>query len=311
MNLSINPTYLCNFRCNFCYLTEAQLADTKKLDLNRLASMLGELDRINYVDLYGGELSVLPLDYQYALFDTIRQYYSGEINVVTNLSRLSPAILSQDNTLISVSYDFSARERHANVFTNMALCDRELHVLMLASPHLMALDVPAMVESFNHLHNVQTVEIKPYSASQANDLPVRFDDFERFVQQWIEVPNKRFTLVNELVIQDCLEGTRNAFSDDHIYITPNGKWAILEFDSNDREFFCELDHISDFRRWADLEYNRVVDNKFCKSCRFLGSCLSEHLRNVTTLQHSCNGFKNLLEWYEEHRYVRRSQHATG
>ena len=33
MNLSINPTYYCNFRCDFCYLTPEQLGDRQKIDL--------------------------------------------------------------------------------------------------------------------------------------------------------------------------------------------------------------------------------------------------------------------------------------
>ena len=27
ITLSVNPTYYCNFRCDFCYLTEEQLRD--------------------------------------------------------------------------------------------------------------------------------------------------------------------------------------------------------------------------------------------------------------------------------------------
>ena len=45
--------------------------------------------------------------------------------------------------------------------------------------------------------------------------------------------------------------------------------------------------------------DRVVKNPYCSQCDYLGSCLSEHLRDVKSLTYSCNGFKHLLDWYNE------------
>ena len=66
MIISLNPTYLCNFKCDFCYLTPTQLADKNKINLGDLDKRLSEVSKvvpIEYVDLYGGEISVLGDDY--------------------------------------------------------------------------------------------------------------------------------------------------------------------------------------------------------------------------------------------------------
>ena len=60
MNLSINPSYFCNFRCDFCYLTPEQLGDQKKIEPEKLNQLLSEVeDPIDHIDLYGGEIGAL------------------------------------------------------------------------------------------------------------------------------------------------------------------------------------------------------------------------------------------------------------
>ena len=56
MNISINPWYYCNFRCDFCYLDHHQLSDKKLLDLDKLNEKLSELftyETIDQIDFYG------------------------------------------------------------------------------------------------------------------------------------------------------------------------------------------------------------------------------------------------------------------
>ena len=48
-------TNVCNFRCDFCYLTSEQLADKNKIDLELLDQRLLEVSNyqpIKYIDLY-------------------------------------------------------------------------------------------------------------------------------------------------------------------------------------------------------------------------------------------------------------------
>lgn len=298
ITLSINPSYFCNFRCDFCYLTEQQLSDPKKISIERLDELLYQVTQhteIGWIDLYGGEIGALKHDYFDGIRHTIRRYYSGKISIVTNLSMLHAEFFEND-VVLSVSYDFEAREKSDRVFQNMLQSPVPIAVLILASPKVLAMDVSYMITVLNMCASVTSVEIKPYSTNQANNHGVTHRDFEQFVIQWIDsTVEKRFQFINEDKINACLDGEYNAFSDDHIYITPNGKFGVLEFDLNDREFFLELDSWDDYIKWTEKEKNTI--SSICKKCEYFGHCLTEHYRPVYDLTNSCNGYKGLLNWY--------------
>jgi sulfatase maturation enzyme AslB (radical SAM superfamily) len=302
MIVSINPSYFCNFRCNFCYLTEEQLSDNKLLDLDILDARLKEIsskEKIEHIDLYGGEVGLLPKNYFSKLKIISKKYNPNVIlNLITNLSMVNE-ITQDPDCYTSVSYDFDCREQHDRVFKNMMLLSKPFSILLLAGSCLIQKDVDEMIQILNLIDNLESVEIKPYSSNQANQHSVSFLDYEEFVKRWIvsKVP-KKFTFMNENLIQDSLSKLRNSFSDDHIYITPSGKYAVLEFDLNDNEFFLEYDSLDKYYEWCEKEKIRVKKNKFCSNCDYFGNCLSEHLREVKSLENSCNGFKNLITWYK-------------
>jgi len=299
MNISLNPTYLCNLRCDFCYLGE-KLSDKSKIDLGVLDARLAELRRhreIEFIDLYGGEVTLLSKEYLDELFAVVKRHYSGRINLITNLTVMSD-VLHREDVDLSVSFDFEARTGFDKTLRNLALIEKPVAVLMLASKKFLDLDVGYMISMLNSLRSVQSVEIKPYSTNQYNQQSVSFKDFEELVKKFIEHPIQlKPVFVNELYIQESLSGERNAFSDNHIYITPSGKFGVLEFDKNDHEFFLELDSFDDYLRWVQLEKLRVKSNPVCSTCPYFGRCLTEHYRNVISLDNSCNGFRFLLDWY--------------
>lgn len=300
MILSINPTYYCNFRCNFCYLTEQQLSDQTTLPVPILEQRIQEAQQyheVTMVDLYGGEIGLLSEEYVVDLCDMLHRNGIDDINIVTNLSMVNQVIRNPD-LYITVSYDFDCREQHERVWNNMFQLGKPFSILVLAGPDLLKKNVDEMIMQLNLLQNLNSVEIKPYSTNQANCHPVTNKDFEEFVQQWIESPvNKNFQFINESNIKTVLDGTRNAFSNDHIYITPTGDFAVLEFDLNDREYFKRLDSIEDYNSWAEQEPVKNVSN-ICKECSYYGKCLTEHYRYVTDLDSSCNGYKHLIDWYK-------------
>lgn len=296
MIVSINPSYFCNFRCDFCYLTNSQLGDQKRISIDKLDTLLSQIPQIDYIDLYGGEIGALKKSYFYDLKSTIRKYYQGEINIITNYSMLHPGFFEED-VYLSVSYDFEAREKHELVFQNMMMSPVPIAVLILASPRVLEMNVDSMISLLNTCTSVESVEIKPYSTNQANSHEVIHKDFEDFVLKWIKSPvKKRFEFVNLNKIKDSYHGRYNAFSDDHIYITPNGKFGVLEFDRNDREYFLELNGWKDYVKWTEKE--KLTMSDICRSCEYFGNCLTEHYRYVKDLDNGCNGYKGLLDWYK-------------
>ena len=297
MNISINPTYFCNFKCNFCYLTPDQLRDQKKIEPKQLDKLLRDIpEPIDHIDLYGGEIGALRRDYYDEIKAVIRKHYDGKININTNFSMLDDRFFEDDITL-SVSYDFEAREKHELVFQNMMMSPKPIAVLILASPRVITMDVDEMVQNLNLLKSVTSVEIKPYSINQANTLDLSHKDYENFVIKWLESPiQKNFEFINLYNIEDSYNKRYNAFSDDHVYITPNGKYGVLDFDKDDKEYFLELANWSNYQQWAYQE--KITLSDICNNCKYVGHCLTEHYRYVKDLDNSCNGYINLLEWYD-------------
>ena len=300
MNISLNPWYYCNFRCKFCYLTEGQLASQKLIPLevleSRLQQVVAHSGAINQIDLYGGEVGLLPKTYFHDMTNVLLRYCKN-LNMITNLSAVND-ITNDPNYTLSVSYDFSAREKYDLVYKNMTLISSDFSVLMLASPHLITLDPNYMINMFNLIPNLRSVEIKPYSRNQANDFKISDKDFENYVIRWLTATApKKFEFVNDYLIRQVLQGQGHSYSDDHVYITPSGRFAVLEFDVNDREYFLEMDSLEEYQQWCEKEKHRVNLNEYCRECEYKGRCLSEHLREVKDLTMSCNGYKHLIQWY--------------
>lgn len=313
MNISINPSYFCNFRCNFCYLTPEQLGDQKKINLDRLEELLQEVVQhqpIDWIDLYGGEIGALKKEYFYGLRDSIRKFYDGKINIITNFSMLHEGFF-EDDFYLSVSYDFEAREKSDRVWQNMMSSRVPIAVLILASPKVLETDVDFMINMLNSCSSIESVEIKPYSTNQANEHPVTHRDFENHVAKWITSPVfKKFEFVNESRIINSLDRIYNAFSNDHVYITPNGKFAVLDFDLNDREMFTELDTFEQYLDWAENEKNKYI-SPICKNCEYYGNCLTEHYRYVKDLNNGCNGYQYLLNFYKNERLENKTRDISS
>lgn len=299
--LSVNPTYHCNLRCSFCYLTEQQLSDRTQVSLKDLEARLIELTQAGYgigtVDLYGGEIMLLDKEYIFDMHSLLMQYGAKDVEIITNLTSYRPEIIEDERFGISVSYDFEHRPMHEHVLKNMLKINRDFTILTLASPEVVKANVAMMIEQVNVLSRCTNWEIKPYSTNQANQHVVSYTAFEELVKAIALYPNKNFRFLNEMALDAAAKGLNNSFSDDHVYITPQGKFGVLEFDSNDNEFFLELNSFSDYLDWTIEEKNKTYMNEHCGGCSYLGSCLSEHLREVKTTKDSCNGFINLIDWH--------------
>ena len=295
MYISINPTYKCNLRCDFCYLTPEQLSDDKKIDLKQLELMLDEFPYISGIDLYGGEISTLPLDYQQELV-TLVKGYTPNVSIITNLVQISPIFLDKDINL-TVSFDFEARPQWKRTLSNMLLLDRDVSVITLVSRTVLEKDIPTMISFLNGLPRIISVELKPYSRNQnTTQLEVTHHEYSKFLLIWLGNRHRmNFECVNEELVSEALAGERNAFSNEHVYITPNGNYAVLDFDDNNREFFKEVKTIQEVYSWAQQESStRPVA---CLTCSYNGRCLTEHYRPDHT--GGCDGFIEVLERMED------------
>tara|TARA_Y100000768_G_scaffold355183_1_gene308666 strand:- start:1026 stop:1979 length:954 start_codon:yes stop_codon:yes gene_type:complete len=306
INLSINPSYHCNFRCNWCYLTPEQLGDTKTIDHIRLNDLLAEVAthrEINHIDLYGGEIGILKKDKLEAITNTIKFYYKDKINLNTNLSVLREEFFNPEYYL-SVSWDLETRQDYRLVRENMKKLPVDFSVICLATREVLKYSGEHFFTMMNRLNfenkHMKSVEVKPYSSNQANDHKVKDSEFEDYILDLLhQEPATKvgdYQFVNRDLVKDSLNGTNNAYSDDHLYITPNGKLAVLDFDKDDREYFLELDSFADYEVWCQKEKDKNI-SEICRKCEYLGRCLTEHYRFVKDLKDGCNGYRYLLDTF--------------
>lgn len=294
MHVSVNPLYRCNFRCAYCYLTPEQLQSREVLDLNLLDQRLAELPSVSAVELYGGEISLLPEDYIHKLRSVVRRHYRGPISVITNLFQVPGWFLDEDIEL-SVSYDFQYRPHHEQVLTNLLSLPRHVNLIILATPEVVKGDVFSQIGLIRSLSNIRTVEIKPYSTNQANRASGMHRAFVEYVKVWLDhFPRER--LKNVALLEEVRKRTRNAYSDEHVYITPQGQFAVLEFDAQDREYFKTLNSYEEYLAWCQEEKERVLAMA-CRTCPYQGRCLTEHYRREEGVHDECSGFRSLLDWW--------------
>lgn len=301
MNISLNPTYYCNFKCPHCYLSQKQLRDPQLLPLAVAKSLLKkiecELGKIECIDLYGGEIAVLPETYLNRLIDVCLRF-ADRVNIITNYSFIHPCF-QRDDINLYVSYDFEAREKHEYVFQNILKSTCPVHIITLATDFLMSRPVDVMARTLKQVKNLASFEIKPYSSNQANQQPFNNKDYEMFIRSFIEqLEGSGIDFVNVNNLDDVLNGTRQSYSDDHLYITPKGTFAVLEFDEFNNEYFKEVT-VDEYKRWCSRERFTYDTTEPCASCEYKGRCLTEHLKPIDNFkENSCSGFYNLIKWYE-------------
>lgn len=294
MNISLAPSFHCNFRCTWCYLSIDQLRDKALLDLNKLDQKLLEAGNIEHVDIYGGEPGTLPVEYVTEMLDLLKRHTSS-INVISNFSVI-PEWFHRSDLTLSASYDWTEREQHVRVLNNIIGFSKPVPILMLATESLCLTPPSEIAQILNSIRTVGSLEIKPYSTNQFNQHGMNWLKFEAWIKEWLSL-DLNFELVNRNILENSVKGIYNAYSDNHLYIGPDGEFSVLDFDINDKEYFKHIGDMNDFKTWADNEKRMVQNNKFCKECKWQGTCATEHYRNVKSIENSCNGFKNLLDWY--------------
>lgn len=286
-------------------MSDDDLSNSLKISTDVLFEKLTEISsvrRIERVDLYGGEIGLLRKDYFEELKSIIKVFYKEQISVISNLSVLQD-YFDADDIDLSVSWDFKAREKHEIVYQNMQRLQRPFHVLVLASEEVLGLsdiELADFIGRLNKLPKLETLEIKPYSLNPHHVQSVTFTRYEEFIKKWIaQKETFSFEFINENKIQQSLNGATNSWSDDHLYITPDGSWAVLEFDQLNREYFKKVKSYQEYLTWTQQEKARVHKNMYCQKCDYLGRCLSEHLQYIFDISEGCNGFKGLLDWYSK------------
>ena len=277
--ISINPTYACNLDCSFCYLKD--LHDKTIMDLDLLEKQLEDISQIYefvYIDLYGGEITILPEDYINRLISIIEKYTS-EISLVTNLIKV-PEWLYRCKYQFCASWDYIYRPKHELVLKNCEDYYNKTGIgipLVLTSPDLYK--HKEIVRELIDKPYIKSFDIKPCMKTSANGVERSLEDYENLVKYFIENPIKPF-FTNSFL----LNNKKDRYL--HIFINPYNKFVDVKYDDKGNE------------RFEEVNINSLNDNIpiECTTCEMFEYCQNEHCNIYLNDGYDCYGLKKLLQW---------------
>lgn len=299
IEISIMPTYLCNYRCEYCYNGDL-CKDKTVLSIKKLSQRLEEINKyynISQVCVYGGEISLLSQDYLKEVLKQIRLYTNGIIGFITNGSNLDFIDFCLKNDIglsISLNEERSNYENTISVIKNLKNKE-EVTLTVVVTPSIINADINKLFEFYKSLG--VPISFIMYHPSVNSKVSYDFDttkEFTDFLQKAIIASHKFGVIIrNEDIL---LKDEFNPKTEGYLFITPYGKFSSVEF-KNGIEHFIEFNTIEDWQLFAkqkDLEYF-----KNCCCCEFYGKCKAEHIIHTNT--EYCSGLKKLINWYKDYK----------
>ena len=293
IKVQIITNYFCNFNCEFCYLGKLrQNKDIINLEFlkNNLLD-IAKFYKIESIGILGGEPTLLT-----NLQDivNISKEFCKEINIITNLSNGFPINNVNYSTSLNKERDQYKETRFKLLINN----NKDIGLNIVITPSVLNKPIKLFIEELEQYG--LNIELIRYSLSQNNEITYDIDDrdfenyLKNFIIEYLKKP-RNFKLNNIEMIESCLNKEYSPLMDSVIFITPNNKFAYVEY-LNNKEHFNEVNTIELFRFKAEKELNEYT--KKCSQCKYFMNCYAEHLK----LNQECSGLKNLLKWYEENIY---------
>lgn len=277
--ISVNPTYKCNLDCSFCYLKNRH--ESSLLDLKLFDKQMEELSKVYdfvYIDLYGGEITLLPEDYIKELISICEKYVS-DISVVTNLIEM-PQWLYELKYTVSASWDYIYRPKNELVLKNAEIFYNKTGKgipLVLTSPELYKHkeEIRKLIDK----PYIKSFDIKPCMKTSQNGIEKSLEHYEELVKYFIQNPitpffTNSFTLTNK----------KDRYL--HVFLNPNNKFVDVCYDDKGNESFKEVDVYN---------LNDGIPNE-CITCELYEYCQNEHSNIYLYDGYDCYGLKKLLSW---------------
>lgn len=294
MIVHVMPTYRCNLYCPYCYLkgvehnAEAVDIKTVKLRLQQIAANY-EIERIN---IYGGEISLLPDEYLAQLFDTCRTV-TGNITGVTNLSR--PEIIERFPGIFWTVSINDERPNNDEVIMKLLTRKDRLNLSQVVTPSAIKKGAMQCLRDASLMG--KSIEFLRYSPSRSNFIwNLTNKDYEDFMMDVIKYQHLYPIYVQNMGdLKDCVTRSYNAYADSNIFIDPWGNLNTIGY-VGELEYFKK---ISDIKELADIvKKEKEKFSKQCSGCPYEGHCYAEHL-HIHQKGDVCCGMINLVSFYEK------------
>lgn len=278
-DISICPLFFCNLDCKFCYIKDKKSKDL--LDLSILESILST-KIIRNLDIYGGEITILPEDYAKKFINILDYYRNKILNKITFVSNC----LNVPNFWLNVfkKYDvcFSIdkqRKNYNKILNNIKKIDKENYFKF----SLISVDIDHIDFQFlNSLSNLKSFSVKPYSPADKN---IKYKSYMlQDIKKLITFP-KLFKKI------ELPENTRDLVP--HIFLLPDGKLYNIEYNDSGIEHFVPA-------------FNKLKNHSIeCLCCEYYKQCFNEHYSGykVQKNQEDCIGRKKVLKFLNDLHYL--------
>jgi hypothetical protein len=221
--LNICPTFYCEKNCDYCYLGVSR-KNTAILDINKLEYLLNYTyeyitdyykrtynEDVNiYIEIFGGDLKYLSVEYINKFFTIIRKFNSFPINIVIN--KLDEKVLSELKRLCKGNIAITLNKRRKDYYDNLKWLEShpEFDILTVYFNDEEFYDILYKLPN-NYTKKLNLIQYYPTFYSK--HLPLNTKDYLRFYES-------NFIFFNNDILNQCLEQTWNPYMDSHIFINP-------------------------------------------------------------------------------------------
>lgn len=303
--LSIQPTWKCNYNCDYCYLGYLR-KENKILPLGILQQRFEEIikeNKIEAIDIFGGEIGILDSSYLENLVSICYGYFGNiPIRITSNCSnkkaiRLVKKFEDKLDIGLAVSWNL---ERKNNDKVELEILNRpapvkNFMVLVVALPSIIFSNIYSLLNRFQSWN--KPVTILRYFPSIYNENPessINDKDYTEFMKELISAYRQggyTFPLINLDILYNNFNNS--PLMETNIFLTPSGEWSWVNYKQG-KEYFVTSSNLEDWKKACEEE--KLLYKEKCGKCRYYNKCLAEHLNFDSLKEEECCGLRNFIDW---------------
>lgn len=295
VNLVILPTYKCSQNCPYCLF--GHLKDSSKtLDLVWLEENLSKIFfkfSVIETSVEGGEISELS-DFYFDVFFKLLKLYTKKLNVCTNFVNFHKSLIDNAD-IIEVGYNFNQYSSDSKrVKDNIKAATSSGKVVIVKSLDISVNDNRLEILAELNKLGIKAWEIIPYQKTKYTQLDFPgYGFFEKIVKDYLKLSScMEFSFLNKLKIEGIIKP--ETFPLKTVYITPNCKFGLGKFDSENNFYIEEYETIEDLEKNLEIQQNEQI--LLCDKCKYKARCLANRYFNPNTVTKiECSGYKGLLK----------------
>lgn len=296
IRLYIIPLYT-NLYSNDWYVFADKAKDNHKIDLVWLDNALMSL-KSNYniiqTEICGGEISLLS-DFYFEMLINLIKMNCNKINLLTNFVKCNKVVMNNCD-IINVKYNFNGFTKEKDeIFKNIEKAINQNKIINIKSLNISCqTNEQKIITELNRL-KIKSWEIIPYHrgiGSRKNQ--ISYPEHEKIIKKYIFlVKDMKFAFQNKLQLDEILN--IDNYNVKNIYLTPNNKFAISNFNENNEFQLLEFDNLLNLQQ--KIEEMENLRDKICYKCDSKLRCLANRYLNLNYNGESCSGFKDLIHYY--------------